>query len=306
VSDRSWWLNVGGFGYAQPPTFNHQPSTTNGYGKLIPNSHQRFSMSAIVVFDIDGVIRDVGGSYRLALADTVEQFTDGGYRPTDIEIDELKGEGIWNNDWEASQELIYRYFEQRGQDRSTSNLDYDRIVAYFQTKYRGTDPVNWNGYICNEPLLATPEYFDSLTTANIPWGFFSGATTGSASYVLEKRLGLISPVLVAMEDAPGKPNPEGLFMAVDRLAIASQNIDDKMPLIYVGDTVADMYTIVKAQSIQIDRQMFAVGIIPPHVKSDRVNSYTAKLIEAGANIVLNNVRELTPKSIEFLTGGVKN
>ncbi len=262
-------------------------------------------MSAIVVFDIDGVIRDVGGSYRLALADTVEHFTNGGYRPTAIEIDELKGEGIWNNDWEAAQEYIYRYFERQGQNRSASNLDYETIVAYFQTKYRGTDPVNWNGYICNEPLLATPEYFDSLTTANIPWGFFSGATTGSASYVLEKRLGLIAPVLVAMEDAPGKPNPQGLFMAVDQLIALSKNIDDKMPLVYVGDTVADMYTVIKARSIKIDRQIFAVGIIPPHVEIDRINSYTTNLIEAGANIVLKNVKELTPESIDLLTGCVK-
>jgi HAD superfamily phosphatase len=261
-------------------------------------------MSAIVVFDIDGVIRDVGGSYRLALADTVEHFTNGGYRPTAIEIDELKGEGIWNNDWEAAQELIYRYFEQQGQNRATSNLDYDRIVAYFQTKYRGTDPVNWNGYICNEPLLATPEYFDSLTTTNIPWGFFSGATTGSASYVLEKRLGLKSPVLVAMEDAPGKPNPQGLFMVVDRLMTLSENISNELPIIYVGDTVADMYTVVKAKSLKIDRQILAVGIIPPHVESDRVNNYNANLIEAGANIVLNNILELTPESIELLLSRV--
>jgi HAD superfamily phosphatase len=257
-------------------------------------------MSAIVVFDIDGVIRDVGGSYRLALADTVEHFTAGGYRPTAIEIDELKGEGIWNNDWEAAQELIYRYFDRQGQNRATSNLDYDRIVAYFQTKYRGTDSVNWNGYICNEPLLATPEYFDSLTTTNIPWGFFSGATTGSASYVLKKRLGLKAPVLVAMEDAPGKPNPQGLFMVVDRLMTLSEKISTELPIIYVGDTVADMYTVVKAKSMTVDRQILAVGIIPPHVENNRIDKYTANLIEAGANIVLNCVLELTPKSIELL------
>jgi HAD superfamily phosphatase len=282
-------------------------------------------MSAIVVFDIDGVIRDVGGSYRLALADTVEHFTAGGYRPTAIEIDELKSEGIWNNDWEAAQEYIYRYFEGQGQNRAASNLDYEAIVGYFQTKYRGTDPINWNGYICNEPLLATPEYFDSLTTANIPWGFFSGATTGSANYVLEKRLGLKAPILVAMEDAPGKPNPQGLFMAVDRLVSLSKNISSELPIIYVGDTVADMYTVIKAKSVKIDspsavgvslplgtadatrtetlreRQIFAVGIIPPHVETDRINSYTANLIEAGANIVLKNVKELTPESIDLLT-----
>jgi HAD superfamily phosphatase len=111
---------------------------------------------AIVVFDIDGVIRDVGGSYRRALADTVEYFTAQAYRPTDVDIDNLKSEGIWNNDWEASQEFIYRHFATQGENREQLQLNYQDIVAYFQTRYRGTNPENWNGYICNEPLLAQP------------------------------------------------------------------------------------------------------------------------------------------------------
>ena len=255
-------------------------------------------MSAIVLFDIDGVIRDVGGSYRLALADTVAEFTQGGYRPTPADIDRLKGEGVWNNDWEAARELIYRYFGTQGQVRSTLMLDYGQIVAYFQTKYRGTDLVNWNGYICDEPLLATPEYFQSLTTANIPWGFFSGATKGSASYILERRLGLVKPVLVAMEDAPGKPNPQGLFMAVEQLANLSQNTQS-LPIIYVGDTVADMYTILKARTLMSDRHFIAVGVLPPHVQSDvsTATEYTESLRVAGANIVISNVQELTPDRI---------
>ncbi|MFN7499873.1 MAG: TIGR01548 family HAD-type hydrolase, partial [Dolichospermum sp.] len=71
----------------------------------------------IVIFDIDGVIRDVSGSYRRALSDTVEYFTGQAYRPTAMDIDHLKSEGIWNNDWEASQELIYRHFVSQGQQR---------------------------------------------------------------------------------------------------------------------------------------------------------------------------------------------
>ena len=251
-------------------------------------------MSAIVLFDIDGVIRDVGGSYRLALADTVDQFTGGGYRPTAADIDRLKGEGVWNNDWEASQELIYRYFEDLGQVRSTLMLDYGQVVAYFQTKYRGTDPINWNGYICTEPLLATPEYFTSLTAGNVAWGFFSGATQGSANYVLARRLGLVEPVLIAMEDAPGKPDPQGLFMAVEKLSQRHDNIDS-LPIIYVGDTVADMYTILKARTMMPDRHFIAVGVLPPHVQSEieMINEYTESLRLAGANIVINNVQELT-------------
>jgi HAD superfamily phosphatase len=258
-------------------------------------------MSAIVVFDIDGVIRDVGSSYRLALADTVAEFTGGAYRPTAVEIDQLKGEGIWNNDWEASQELIYRHFEGQGQTRSSLNLDYAQIVAYFQTKYRGTDPVNWNGYICNEPILASLDYFCSLTAANIPWGFFSGATTGSARYILERRLGLNAPILVAMEDAPGKPDPSGLFTAVTQLGLQHGNID-KFPIIYVGDTVADMQTIAKASIVQPHRAFVAVGVLPPHIlaATDQINSYRDSLIRSGAKVVLNNVKELTPELVNLL------
>jgi HAD superfamily phosphatase len=258
-------------------------------------------MSAIVVFDIDGVIRDVGSSYRLALADTVAEFTGGAYRPTAIEIDRLKGEGIWNNDWEASQELIYRHFESQGKTRSALNLDYAQIVAYFQTKYRGTDSVNWNGYICNEPILASLEYFCSLTAANIPWGFFSGATRGSANYILERRLGLNAPILVAMEDAPGKPDPTGLFLAVAQLGAQHGNIDS-LPIVYVGDTVADMQTIVKARAVRTDRDFIAVGVLPPHILAapELVDNYRESLVRSGATIVLNNVQDLTPELINSL------
>lgn len=45
---------------------------------------------ATIVFDIDGVIRDVSQSYRRALADTVEHFTNQAYRPTMTDIDQIK------------------------------------------------------------------------------------------------------------------------------------------------------------------------------------------------------------------------
>jgi HAD superfamily phosphatase len=176
----------------------------------------------IVLFDIDGVIRDVGGSYRRALADTVEQFTQGRSRPSPAAIDNLKAEGQWNNDWEASRELIYRQFEAAGQTREETALDYAQIVEFFQSKYRGEVPqldgtIAWTGYICQEPLLAEKAYFDRLTAGGIAWGFFSGATRASANFVLRSRLGLVDPLLIAMEDAPGKPDPTGMFMALEQL-----------------------------------------------------------------------------------------
>jgi HAD superfamily phosphatase len=251
------------------------------------------------VFDIDGVVRDVGGSYRRALADTVEHYTAGRYRPSQAEIDALKAEGVWNNDWEASRELVYRYAEAQGQDRTTLSIAYDELVAFFQSRYRGSDPSHWTGYICQEPLLMSLDYLNQLTAAGIQWGFFSGATTGSARYVLEYRLGLQTPVLVAMEDAPGKPDPTGLLETLRRLEGRS---DTKTPVLYVGDTVADIYTVTHARELQPDRRWFAVGVLPPHVWEPNAAQtvYIDTLRQAGAQIVLRQVEELTPTRIQNL------
>lgn len=254
---------------------------------------------AIVIFDIDGVIRDVSGSYRRAISDTVEYFTTQAYRPTPVDIDNLKSEGIWNNDWEASQELIYRHFISQGQQRQEIQLDYANIVTYFQSRYRGTDTKNWNGYICHEPLLAQPSYFQELTKSGIAWGFFSGATRLSANYILEQRLGLQSPVLIAMEDAPGKPDPTGLFATINILENGS---NQKPTVVYVGDTVADMHTVEKAKAVDNSRTWLGVGVLPPHVQEtvEGCEAYTQKLIQSGAKIVLNNVQELTITTISKL------
>jgi HAD superfamily phosphatase len=244
---------------------------------------------SIFVFDIDGVIRDVSGSYRRALADTVEHFTKSAYRPTPEEIDELKAEGIWNNDWEASQELIKRYLQSLGQEIQVA---YEAIVEFFQSRYRGSNPDWSDGYIATEPLIATTKYFQELTIAGIGWGFFSGATRASASYVL-KRLDISEPVLIAMEDAAGKPDPTGLLLAAKQIERKQNNT--ATVIVYVGDTVADMLTVVKARDFDPSYQYVAVGVIPPHVSVDLRDRYTALLKENGADIVLNTVLELTPQ-----------
>ena len=260
---------------------------------------------AIAVFDIDGVLRDVGNSYRRALADTVETFTGGKYRPSPEDIDRLKGEGIWNNDWEGSQELVYRYFEAQGKPRETVALNYDEVVEFFQGRYRGphlTDPDQWTGYITQEPLLVERSYFERLTRDRIAWGFFSGATRGSANFVLQRRLGLSAPVLVSMEDAPGKPDPTGLMQVVDRL-MARDSLPEGLPILYVGDTVADMQTVVQARTTYTRPWWVGVGVLPPHiVASDGAyrDDYHDALTRAGADRVISRVTELTADYIQTL------
>jgi HAD superfamily phosphatase len=269
----------------------------------VPPQSASAAVNAIVVFDIDGVVRDVGGSYRRALADTVEQFTQGAYRPSQADIDALKAEGIWNNDWEASREMIGRYFEAQGKSRSQLGLDYAAIVDFFQRRYRGADPENpdsWTGYITQEPLLMQTEYLEELTQAGVRWGFFSGATRGSATYVLERRLGLKAPVLVAMEDAPGKPDPTGLIEAIRQLEL--NQISPNAPVLYVGDTVADMQTVEQAKTIAANRQWIGVGILPPHAWEPETYAahYEQQLFQAGAQLVLKNVNHLNAAVIQNL------
>ena len=270
-----------------------------------PETHEMTSvmpLQAIAVFDIDGVIRDVGGSYRRALADTVESFTQGRYRPTAAAIDDLKAEGRWNNDWEASQELIYRYFETQGQPRADLTLSYEALVDFFQQRYRGPhldDPAQWTGYISQEPLLVSAPYFEQLTQAHVTWGFFSGATRGSAAFVLERRLGLSAPLLVAMHDAAGKPDPTGCLQVAEQLSGGKADI----PVRYVGDTVADMHTVQQARQQRPTATWIGVGILPPHVvaadETYTIN-YAAGLKAAGASLVLPGLTALTPDRIKQL------
>jgi HAD superfamily phosphatase len=252
---------------------------------------------AIAVFDIDGVVRDVGGSYRRAIADTVEHYTGGSYRPAVEDIDQLKSEGIWNNDWKASEAMIHRYLERQNQPQCEAS--YPQIVDFFQRRYRGPDtedPDQWTGYIASEPLLMSREYLRNLAQSGVPYGFFSGATRGSANFVLQRRMGLGDPVLIAMEDAPSKPDPTGLMMAVEHIeAQLESQPAQTLPVVYAGDTAADMKTITAAKAQFPGRQWLAIGILPPHAQqaADYQRDYASKLTAAGAVTVLPSVQQLT-------------
>ncbi|MEO0431791.1 MAG: TIGR01548 family HAD-type hydrolase [Cyanobacteria bacterium J06656_5] len=256
---------------------------------------------ALAIFDIDGVVRDVSGSYRRAIADTVEQFTQGHYRPTPKDIDQLKSEGIWNNDWKASQELIQRHSNASGHSYSSN---YDDIVLYFQERYRGSgdDPSQWVGYITQEPVLMSAQYLTNLAQGGVPSAFFSGATRGSANYILQQRIGLANPILIAMADAPSKPDPTGLYLTIDQLEATAPK---GLPVLYAGDTVADMTTVKAAQNQFPERVWLAIGVLPPHVQTDQTDAdyqarYSKTLTDAGANLVIPHIEQLTAETIQGL------
>ncbi|MAR06212.1 MAG: TIGR01548 family HAD-type hydrolase [Cyanobium sp. NAT70] len=236
-----------------------------------------------LLFDIDGVIRDVAGSYRRALQETVHHY--GGWRPDPSSIDALKAEGRWNNDWDASLEFLRR--------RGLPCPDRDALITVFSSFYFGGDPTgdhrSWTGFIGDEPLLVDPSFFTALTTYGCRWGFVSGAEPPSARFVLTQRLGLVNPPLIAMGDAPDKPDPKGLILLSDQLVA-----DSTSAVAYLGDTVADVQTVLNARQQCPQRTWISLGVPPPHVQAskDARLRYDKQLRDAGADHILSQTSDL--------------
>jgi len=249
----------------------------------------------LILFDIDGVIRSVENSYRLSLKKTVFKFS--GWEPSYIDIDGAKNEGVWNNDWDLSLELIKRYIKKENLNLKVPTRK--EIVKCFKDFYFGGDPNKdsqyWSGFITNEELLVDKKFFDLLKSNGMIWGFVSGAEPASAKFVLEKRLGLKSPPLISMGDAPDKPNPQGFIYLAKKLCdnqLGSKNI----PIAYIGDTVADITTVINARRIIPNQKFISIGVAPPHLhlksrKKER-DLYESKLKKAGADIIVASVKDL--------------
>lgn len=237
---------------------------------------------AVLLFDIDGVVRDVAASYRRALVETVHHYS--GWRPDAACIDALKGEGRWNNDWEASLELLRRH----GHDPLP---EFGALVAVFSGFYFGGDPDGdprqWRGFIGDEPLLMDRSSFDHLTRAGIAWGFVSGAEPASARYVLQ-RLGLTNPPLVAMGDAPDKPDPTGLLRLARVLGGGPGPLAP--PVAYLGDTVADVLTVHNARRACPSQRFLSLAVAPPHLHSqpEARRIYERRLTSAGTDAVIEH------------------
>ena len=258
----------------------------------------------LILFDIDGVIRDVTNSYRMAIQETVCFFCE--WKPSIQDIDSIKNEGCWNNDWDLSLEMINRHIQNN--NLSLSSPTKNKLIECFEHFYFGGDPNHhsseWTGFIRNETLLVRKNLFDELTQQRIGWGFVSGAELPSARFVLEQRLGLISAPLIAMGDAPEKPDPTGFISLSSKLSKIPLGISNH-PIAYIGDTVADVKTVIHARTKIPQQKFISFAIAPPHlhIQSNYQQrlSYEVKLREAGADVIIKSMDNLKDKIINMLT-----
>ena len=132
----------------------------------------------------------------------------------------------------------------------------------------------------------------------------SGAEPASARFVLHQRLGLPQPPLIAMGDAPDKPDPTGLLMLAARLATTELGLE--APLVaYVGDTVADVETVQRARARHPDQAFVSLAVAPPHLQAAGVGAqrlvYEDQLRQAGADHILATTAQ-APELLNHLLG----
>ena len=98
-----------------------------------------------------------------------------------------------------------------------------------------------------------------------------------------------------MNDAPDKPNPEG-FLKLANILLEEDFGHNCPPVAYVGDTIADIQTIINARKFHPSQRFISVGITPPHLKISgnvqKRKKYEDNLKAAGADFIVNSLIDL--------------
>ena len=212
-----------------------------------------------LLLDMDGVLVDVRGSFRRAIAETVRHFT--GAEPAPGAVQAKKDEGGFNNDWVLSQSLI----RDAGHD-----ADFDAVVEVFNGIYLGADH---DGLIATEPAAIQTETLDALA-GRYRLALVTGRPDADAQWTLD-RFGWsdLIPVVVGMDRQAGreKPDPHGLHLALADLGAEAEGAA------FAGDTVDDVAAALAAGCAPI-------GIVPP---GHDLDAHGRTLMTAGARVVLS-------------------
>src|SRR3984957_5345736 len=214
--------------------------------------------SQMLVFDMDGVLVEVGESYRETLVLTVKHFTQ--QTITRDSIQEYKNQGGWNNDWSLSQKICRDFgFE----------IPYATIVEYFNYLFLDQGMIHRERWIPRAGLL------DRLSE-KFEFPIFPGRTTQEAEITLQRE-GLRDRFLLvtATDVEREKPAPDGL------LKIAALHPSKK--LLYIGDTVDDA-RCAKAAYVPF------IGVAARH--SPRRDDLVKLLNMEGAIQVIEDINEI--------------
>ncbi len=182
-----------------------------------------------LLFDLDGVLVDVSDSYRRSIIETAASF---GVAVSAGDIERAKSNGGANDDWDLTRRLI----SERGKQ-----LAYQDVAARFEEIYQGHPDAP--GLKQNERPLVDSSTWSRWADA-MPLGVVTGRPRADAEEVLDRfELLTKTSVLVAREDAPLKPDPAPVRLAMSRLAVDHAWL--------VGDTPDDIAAAKSAGVVPI-------------------------------------------------------
>ena len=209
---------------------------------------------AALLFDLDGVLVDVSASYRHAIVATARAF---GAAVTPADVAAAKARGNANDDWALTHRLI---------TATGVRCALGEVVERFEACYRERRD--------GEQALA-PAALLRAWGRRRPLAVVTGRPATDAAYVLE-RLGLADcfQAVVCREDAPLKPDPAPVRLALRRLGVDAAWM--------LGDTVDDVAAARAAGVVPI-------GVVAPGEDPARAR---ATLGGAGAARVLSATTEL--------------
>lgn len=213
-----------------------------------------------VLFDLDGVLADVGGSYRRAIIETARSF---GVVVTPDDIAAAKRAGNANNDWDLTKRLV----EERG-----VRCGLPEVVGRFRRFYEGTH--GERGLRETERLIPDPATLRGLAE-RFTLGIVTGRPRDEARWFLQRAgVGGLFQTLVCMEDAPAKPSPEPVARAMEDLGVCCAWM--------IGDTPDDMAAARSARVLPI-------GVPAPGDDKTRAGD---ALRRAGAAAVIDGVSQI--------------
>lgn len=175
----------------------------------------------ILIFDVDGVLVDVRGTYWRSALQTVRYLT--GKRVTYAELHNWKSKPGYNDDWRMTADWATSV------GRPTT---YEQAQEAFTRFYWGPQPDGRLGNVRNEKLLVTVRQI-AAWAGRFELNLFTGRNRKEFSFTFEKWPGTAYfKRVVTMDDVERiKPDPQGLHKILGKRDAASA--------LYLGDNIDD-------------------------------------------------------------------
>ena len=216
----------------------------------------------ILVFDVDGVLVNVRGTYWRSALDTVRYFT--GKRVTYGELQEWKSKPGFNDDWS----MVAAWVTALGKP-----LSYEQARSAFEKFYWGSD--GKPGNVRNEKILVSPRQIEKWA-GRFELNLFTGRTRREFSFTFDRWPATkYFQTIITMDDARKKPHADGLQIIL--------GARDPRTALYVGDNIDDALAAREAG-------VPFVAILNEDGQGDRARA--ARFRELGALALLRRVTEL--------------